>query len=139
MPACALCENVQASGEACEVCGHLFAPGPPTPIVSESLEDLERTGIDPVQVVVSAMEDLQPTEVEGVPDDGLPDPLAAVTCRYCRNPTRPGEAFCEHCGMRLPTPPEGVEAPPASVLLCRDCGTPVKGASCPGCGARVRG
>ncbi len=158
MPACALCENDQASGEACEVCGHPFAPGQRIPVVFDAMEgleptslppataagervpDLDPTGVDPVQVVVSAMEDLQPTEVEGVPEDGPPDdPLAPGVCRYCRNPAPPGEAFCVHCGMRLPTQQGRVEALLASVLLCRDCGTPVKGSSCPGCGARVQG
>jgi len=154
MPACALCENVQAAGEACDLCGHPFPVGERTPVVVEPLEglettvlppapsaeerllDLESTTVGPVHVVVEAMEGLQPTEAEGIPED-LPEPEAAATCRYCHNPASAGEAFCAHCGMRLPTPPVGGAPPPPVVILCSDCSTPVKGPSCPGCGARV--
>ena len=157
MPACALCENVQASGEACEVCGHPFAPDQRTPVPVEPLEgleptlldpvaatgetvpELEATSVDPVQVVVSAMEDLQPTEVEGIPAEGEDEAPTARVCRYCRNPAPAGEAFCGHCGMRLPSVPGGAEPSPPGAMLCRDCGTPMKGSSCPGCGVRVLG
>ena len=157
MPACALCENVQAAGEACEVCGHPFSPGERTPVVFEPLEgleptllaavqatpetvpELEATSVGPIEVAVSAMEDFLPTELEGVPADGVDDPPPAALCRYCRNPAPAGEAFCAHCGMRLPASSGGVEAPPPEVVLCRECSVPVPGTSCPGCGARVRG
>lgn len=157
MPACALCENVQAAGEACDVCGHPFPVGERTAVPVEPLEgleatvlpavadpgehmpDLEPTSIDPVRVVAAAMEGLLPTEAEGIPaDDPLELPPVA-SCRYCRNPAPPGEAFCVHCGMRLPPPP-GVAAPPSGPMaLCRDCGVPMQGSSCPGCGARAPG
>lgn len=153
MPTCTLCESAQPSGEACAVCGHPFPAAersspPVEPVegleatslptagaVEGDLPELERTGIDPVQVVVAAMEGLQPTEAEGIPDDGPAPPPAAV-CRYCRTPSFPGEAFCAHCGMRLPR--EGGSAgAPLSVVLCRDCGTPVQGETCPSCGVRA--
>jgi hypothetical protein len=155
MPACALCENVQAAGEACDLCGHPFPIGERTPVPVEPLEgleatmlppapdaeerfpELEATTVDPVQVVVEAMEGFMPTEAEGIPDDPLPGPEPASTCRYCQNPAPAGEPFCVHCGMRLPTIP-GAGAPSAlEVRLCSECSTPVKGSSCPGCGARV--
>ena len=157
MPACALCENVQASGEACEVCGHPFAPDQRTPVTVEPLEgleptilapvaapegtvpELEATSVAPVQVVVPAMEDLQPTEVEGIPPDGADEEPSTRACRYCRNPAPAGEAFCAHCGMRLPSVTGGGEPPAPGAVLCRDCGTPMKGSSCPGCGVRVLG
>jgi hypothetical protein len=156
MPACALCENVQAAGEACDVCGHPFPVGERTPVPVEPLEgleatslppveapaeplpELEATSIDPVQVVVAAMEGLQPTEAEGIPDDGPAEAAAAPVCRYCRNPAPAGEAFCVHCGMRLPATVAATDVP-REVRFCSDCGTPVRGASCPGCGARLTG
>jgi hypothetical protein len=151
MPVCALCENRQDAGEACDVCGRPFPveerlPPPvepfpdlePTALAAgsgsplEPVEGLEQTRIDPVQVVGGAIEGLEPTLAQGIPDDGdTPDP--APVCRYCRTPCLPGEAFCARCGMRLPgrTGGEGVAL---SVVLCRDCGTPVRGAACPACG-----
>jgi hypothetical protein len=150
MPVCALCENVQAAGEACDVCGHAFPAGVAVPVPVAPLEGLEATSVepvevaaeriselevtraDPVDVVASAMEGLEPTAAEAVPDDGeAPEP--AAVCRYCRTPAQAGEAFCAHCGMRLPATTGGAEAPLA-VVLCRDCGTPVRGARCPSCG-----
>jgi hypothetical protein len=103
--------------------------------VEGDLPDLERTGLDPVQVVVAAMDGLQPTEAEGIPDDGPAPPPAAV-CRYCRTPSFPGEAFCAHCGMRLARDGAAAAAP-LPVVLCRDCGTPVRGEDCPSCGVRA--
>jgi hypothetical protein len=155
MPACALCENVQAAGEACDLCGHPFPAGERTPVpveplegleatmlppaagVEERLPDLEATTVDPVHIAVVAMEGLMPTEAEGIPDDGPDAPEAAETCRYCGNPAAPGEAFCGQCGMRLPGASGGGSPAASEVKLCSDCSTPVKGTSCPGCGARV--
>jgi len=156
MPACALCENVQAAGEACDLCGHPFPVGertpapvepleglestalPPVETSAERLPELEATSVDPVHVVVVAMEGLQLTEAEGIPDDDVPEPPSAPVCRYCRNPAPVGEAFCIHCGMRLPPPAREPDAL-RPVRFCSDCGTPLTGPSCPGCGARVTG
>ncbi len=156
MPACALCENVQAAGEACDVCGQPFPAAERTPVAVEPLEgleatslppvdavpevlpELEATAIDPVHVVAVAMEGLQPTEADGIPDDVPAELPSAPVCRYCRNPAPAGEAFCAHCGMRLPPPPPQAE-PPREVRNCSECGTPVRGSSCPGCGARLAG
>lgn len=155
MPACALCENVQPAGEACDLCGRPFPVGERTPVPVEPLEGLEATMLppasagaerfpeleattqEPVQVVVEAMEDFMPTDAEGIPDDPMPGPEPVATCRYCQNPAPPGEAFCVHCGMRLPTAPGGGAVAPLAIRLCSDCSTPVTGSSCPGCGARV--
>jgi hypothetical protein len=137
MPACSLCENVQPAGEACDLCGHPFPVGERTPVPVEPLEGLEATIQGPVQVTVEAMEDFMSTDAEGIPDDPMPGPEPVATCRYCQNPAPPGEAFCVHCGMRLPTAPGGWAGPRPEVRLCSDCSTPVTGSSCPGCGARV--
>ncbi len=150
MPVCALCENVQATGEACDVCGQAFpadvaVPVPVAPIegleatsvepvdvAAERIAELEVTRADPVDVVVAAMEGLEPTAAEGIPQDGdTPEP--AAVCRYCRTPAHRGEAFCARCGMRLPATPGGADAA-LPVVLCRDCGTPVRGERCPSCG-----
>jgi predicted amidophosphoribosyltransferase len=154
MPTCAVCENVQAVGEGCDVCGHpfpaevrTFVPVEPlegleqtrlAPVEApvESVPDLEATRIDPVQVVAAAMEGLEPTLADEIPGDDAPSGPPAATCRYCRTPAMAGEAFCSHCGMRLPSTGEVVDLV-GEPLRCRECGTPVRGSSCPGCGAQV--
>jgi hypothetical protein len=151
MPVCALCENRQDAGEACDVCGRPFPvaerlPPPVEPFPDleptaleaagsgppATVEGLEQTRIDPVAVVAGALEGLEPTVAEGIPDDG-PALDPGPVCRYCRTPGLPGDAFCAHCGMRLPGMTGG-EGPAPSVVLCRDCGTPVRGPACPACG-----
>jgi hypothetical protein len=151
MPVCALCENVQVAGEACDVCGQRFpvaerVEAPVEPLADleptsmpraeaagEPVDGMEATAVDPVQVVAAAVEGLLPTVAEGIPDDVPTGEPVAPVCRYCRAAGFPGEAFCAHCGMRLPAP-GGPAAPPLEVVLCRDCGTPVRGESCPACG-----
>ncbi len=59
-------------------------------------------------------------------------------CRYCRAPSAPGQAFCEHCGMHL----ERLEASPPALreqerVRCRHCGASAAGARCPACGGRL--
>jgi hypothetical protein len=155
MPACALCENVQPSGDACDVCGHPFPAGervepvvealpdleptllPPVEAAGELVDGIEATAVDPVQVVADAVEGLMPTAAEGLPEDGPAEEPVVAICRYCRTPAFPGEAFCAHCGMRLPAVGGG-NAPPLEVVLCRDCGTPVRGETCPACGVRAQ-
>jgi len=154
MPACALCENVQPSGEACDVCGQPFPASepvleavqplldleptrlPPVEATGELVDGWEATAVDPVQVVSGAVEGLLPTAAEGLPDDGASGEPLVVVCRYCRTAGFPGEAFCAHCGMRLPALGGGTAAP-LEVVLCRDCGTPVRGETCPACGVRA--
>jgi hypothetical protein len=153
MPSCALCEHVQPAGDACEVCGHPFPAGhrveapveplldleptllPPAEALEERVEGIEATAVDPVQVVAAAIEGLLPTVAEGIPDDAPSGQPVVAICRYCRTPALPGEAFCGHCGMRLPSTGEAKVAA-VDVVLCRDCGTPVRGDSCPACGVR---
>ena len=97
---------------------------------------MEATAIDPVQIVADAMEGLETTSVEGIPGDGPSTESVVAICRYCRTPALPGEAFCAHCGMRLPA----IAGPQATALeevrLCRNCGTPVPGEACPACAVR---
>jgi rubrerythrin len=105
-------------------------------VAVEPLEDMEATSIDPVKIVADAMEGLETTALEGVSGDGPSIESIVAICRYCRTPGLPGEAFCAHCGMRLPAI-AGAQAAEVDVRLCRDCGTPVRGGSCPACGART--
>jgi len=136
------------------VCGHPFPAGEDVEPPVEPLTDLEPTGLpaaeatgelldgweatatDPVLVVAAAMEGLLPTVAEGLPDDGPAGEPLVVVCRYCRTAGLPGEAFCAHCGMRLPGG-AGDAVRPLEVVLCRDCGTPVRGETCPACGVRA--
>jgi hypothetical protein len=155
MPSCALCENVQPAGDACETCGHPFPAGERIDAPVEPLEDMEATllpggegareflalegfettSIDPVKIVADAMEGLETTTVDGIPGDDPSMESVIAICRYCRTPGSPGEAFCAHCGMRLPAI-AGDQPAALEVRLCRDCGTPVRGESCPACGVR---
>ena len=137
MPSCALCENVQPAGDGCEVCGHPFPARERIEVAVEPLVDMEATrlpdGGDGGEA--SAFEWLEATSVEGLPGDGPSTESVVAICRYCRTPALPGEAFCAHCGMRLPVIP-GPQAAALEVRLCRDCGTPLRGESCPACGVR---
>jgi predicted amidophosphoribosyltransferase len=135
MPSCPLCENVQPDGDGCDVCGHPFPARERIEVSVEPLEDMETTSVDPVKIVADAMEGLETTAVEGIPGDDPSMESIVVICRYCRTPGVPGEAFCAHCGMRMPAV-AGPKATGLEVRLCRDCGTPVRGESCPACGVR---
>jgi hypothetical protein len=155
MPSCALCENVQPGGDACEVCGHPFPARERVDVLVEPLPDMEatllpgtdgagevpalegfeNTSIGPVTIVATAMEGLETTAAEGIPGQEPADEPPAVVCRYCRTAGFPGEAFCAHCGMRMPAL-AGAQAAALAAVLCRDCGTPVRGESCPVCGVR---
>lgn len=155
MPSCSLCENVQPAGDACDVCGLPFPASDRIDVSVEPLADmeatllpvtkagregpvlegLETTSTGPVTVVATSLEGLELTTAEGIPVLESPAGPPAVVCRYCRTPGFPEEAFCAHCGMRLP-PVAGGEAAALEVVLCRDCGTPVRAESCPVCGVR---
>lgn len=135
MPSCALCENVQSAGDDCEVCGHPFLAKERVEVTVEPLEGMEATSIDPVKIVADAMEGLETTSLEGIQGDVPSTGSVVAICRYCRTPAFPGEAFCGHCGMRLPA----IAGPQATALearVCRDCGTPLSGEACPACGVR---
>jgi hypothetical protein len=104
--------------------------------VPDRMPDLDTGRAVPLDVDAPPIPDIERTAA-GSPDDGPTEVPALVTCRYCRTPAVAGERICARCGMRLPVV-EG--APPKAVdeaRLC-SCGTPVSGAACPNCGARVR-
>ena len=146
-----------AAVEGLEPTGHAAVDAPP-----ERVPGLEPTGHAAAGEVQGTVPDMEsgraaPVDVEaptipgvervtdGVPGAGPPVIPSMVVCRYCRTTAMPGERICTRCGMRLPSF-DGAAAgagraagagPDAEARIC-SCGTPVRGSSCPNCGARVR-
>ena len=99
---------------------------------------LEPTRAAPVDVDAAPLADVEPTSQE-LPGDAPTALPAFAVCRYCRTPALPGERLCSRCGMRLPVVAAAPRAAaPDAVRLC-SCGVPVRGRSCPACGARAPG
>ena len=111
---------------------------PPAEGAGSEAVELEPTRTGAVEALVETMEGLEPTAEAGVPDEPDLEP-PPPTCRYCRAALPTGGTFCPRCGMRASRPivarPEGAADP----ALCASCGTPVRGAVCRACGARVAG
>ncbi len=103
--------------------------------VDDRVPDVDRGRADPVDPDVALLPDIDRGEVAGIPGDAPTAVPAFIVCRYCRNPAMPGERICSHCGMRLPVYEEDAAKPELAARLC-SCGTPVRGAVCPNCGAR---
>ncbi len=155
MPICPLCEHAQERGPACESCGRAFdganLTAPPPPI--ERIADLEPTAFRSSAPLPEASPDwLERTSISSSPGAEVHEALevertsapprerrapAPPSCRYCRAPAAPGDAFCETCGMSLerfrPRAPEPGAEPPR----CPSCGAVVTAAACPLCGARL--
>lgn len=108
-------------------------------VEAAAVPEFEATAAPPVDADAALIPDLERTEAAGLPDDE-PSPVPSlVVCRYCRTPAAPGERVCGRCGMRLPVlPVPAAPAPVADVAIC-SCGTPVRAALCPACGARHAG
>jgi hypothetical protein len=108
------------------------------PLVADMVPDVEATSAAPVDADGGEpIPELERTAAAGLPDDGPSPAPAMVVCRYCRTPAMPGERICGRCGMRLPVLSSAAPRPPgeAAPVLC-SCGTPVRAAMCPLCGAR---
>jgi len=110
-------------------------PMPPARV--EPLADLEASSGAPVDPPIEPLAELERFGDAGPADDRTPFP-ALVVCRYCRTEAAPGERICGHCGLRLPVPAawEGPGAGEEPVRVC-SCGTLVRHARCPVCGARA--
>jgi hypothetical protein len=154
MIVCPVCEHAQAQGAECEVCGRSFGRAAVRPLVAplEGMETsrlpagadvatspllgLESTAMAPVDADAPPFPGLERTAA-AIPGDG-PTPFPAqVVCRYCRTPAAPGQRLCGRCGMRLPVIASAAPAPEAESPRVCSCGTPVSGALCPSCGARL--
>jgi hypothetical protein len=107
------------------------------PAVVEGVPELEATRAAPVDVVADPVPGVEPTRA-AIPGDAPTAVPAVITCRYCRTPALPGERICGRCGMRLPVVGGAPrrEGAGQEARLC-SCGTPVRGALCPSCGART--
>jgi hypothetical protein len=142
MPRCPLCENEQAAGEACEVCGRPLAPAAGTPAASDTVPGLEPTRFEAVAEAGAALEGLEPTAlapageaaageaVPGLEPTGAgPVPAAAPEAVEGFEPTAAGGVAddgptpeplvrtCRYC--RTPAPP--------SEVLCGRCGMRLPG------------
>lgn len=98
--------------------------------------DVDRGRAAPADVEVPPVPDLERSG-DAIPGDAPTGIPSLVACRYCRTAAMPGERICARCGMRLPSFEPAAEELDAAVRLC-SCGAPVRGASCPSCGSRVR-
>jgi hypothetical protein len=103
---------------------------------AEVTEGLEPTAHAAAGEVAADPVELEPTASAPIPGD--PEPRRPMTCRYCGTPATGWERLCARCGMRLPLPRarSGGPAVAAAPRPCTDCGVPVSGDKCPGCGAR---
>ncbi len=138
MVVCPVCENRQAVGEECQVCGaRLTGPGV-VPLPVEPLAGLETTRFDAAPATpAAAMPDLEPT---------LLAPAAAATVPAIDlEPTRaaPVQVPLETLpGLEVtrgePVPGDAPTARPAT-LVCRYCRTenPPAGTICRRCGMRL--
>jgi hypothetical protein len=108
------------------------------PLIADVVPDVEATSAAPVYADGEPIPALERTAAAGLPDDGPSLAPAIIVCRYCRTPAMPGERICGRCGMRLAVVASAARRPPgaeAAPILC-SCGTPVRAAMCPVCGAR---
>lgn len=123
---CPVCENVQAQGVECDVCGRPF----PASQVREA-------GHAPPEV--EPVPGLEPTRVDTPPT--APAPLAAdAPCVWCGHVQSAGR-LCDRCGMqrhRGAGPGGGAAAAEAEGPSCPECGLLVtRGSVCPNCGIRL--
>lgn len=124
---CPLCENQQAQGISCDVCGKAFS------------KDLvgEHGHSDPP---VAPMEGLETTAQEALAAVRVPALAVDAPCVWCKHRQVTG-TICDKCGMQRhrgarPAAPAEVEG--AEVVTCRDCATPGEpGGRCVGCGAKM--
>ena len=144
MATCPLCENEQASGDACEVCGRPLAaprgPAPPAP----AIEGLEPTLFDPVQAGEAApIEGLEPTVREAAPDAGPPADEGDWIDRTAHDPAadvlalEPVDAVELEATALAPHEPPGRD--PAAPIACRYCRTVALPAAvfCGRCGMKL--
>jgi hypothetical protein len=140
MARCPVCDNEQATGEACDVCGRPFPAGAVAAAPVEPVPGLEPTRFDDVGVGGEAIDGLEPTAAAPVEVEDGALPAGEL------EPTRlaPVEAAATEVVDGLePTAvgglPEEGPAPGRLVRACRYCRTPAPPteAFCARCGMRL--
>ncbi|MFL5300091.1 MAG: hypothetical protein ACJ79R_07105 [Anaeromyxobacteraceae bacterium] len=138
MATCPLCENEQASGDACDVCGRPLAAGAGPPPPSQAIDGLEPTlferveGADP-----GPIEGLEPTAMEAAPDDG------AGSVDWLDRTAHDAAAGPDLTPVELEVtalaPHERAARDPAAPIACRYCRTPAEAeaAFCGRCGMKI--
>jgi hypothetical protein len=104
-------------------------------VAAETVPGMEATRAVPVDVDAEPVPDLERASAP-IPGDSPTAIPAIAVCRYCRTPAAPEERICGRCGMRLPVVVRAADEAATAVRVCT-CGTPVGGALCPSCGARM--
>ncbi len=138
MVVCPVCENQQALGEECQVCGTRLAGPGVVPLPVEPLAGLESTAFGPAPAAAAPpMPDLEPTlrapaAAAPAPAPDL-EPTRAAPVRVSVEPV-PGLELTREA----PIPGDASTARPAS-LVCRYCRTenPPSEVICGRCGMRL--
>ena len=138
MATCPLCENEQASGEACEVCGKPLAAGPGPLAPAPPIDGLEPTlferveGSDP-----SPLEGLEPTAMEAAPEAAAGEvDWVDRTAHDAADAPDLEPVEVEETAL---APHERPARDPAAPVTCRYCRTPAlrDAAFCGRCGMKL--
>jgi hypothetical protein len=140
MAICPLCENEQASGAICAVCGRALATEPGAARPSPPIEGLEPTRFDAVQAVESVrIEGLEPTALEPLPAFDGGGATAGWIDRTAHEPARADvverlEVERTYVAADVRVPPD-----PFAPIVCRYCRGPAApgDAFCAGCGMKL--
>ena len=167
MIVCSLCENQQAAGDACDVCGRPFPADVAVPAPVAPAEGLEATRFEAVAVEAASMPELEPTlfgaaaevaeervpdleptlaaPIPEVPGEGVPDlePTSEVAVGDAPTPF-PVAVTCRYC--RNPAHPGericahcGMRLPVVAAAPTATGAVAPDGARICGCGNLVRG
>ena len=138
MATCPLCENEQASGDACDVCGKPLAAGPGPPPPPAPIEGLEPTLFEPVQAAdAGPIDGLEPTVMDATPDDGTGP--ADWLDRTAHDAAEAPDLEPIELEVTALAPHERAARDPAAPVTCRYCRTPARGdaAFCGRCGMKL--
>jgi len=138
MAVCPVCEHVQPSGEACEVCGRSLATLGNAPVPVAALPDLEPTLAARVDVVPDAVPGLEPTRFDGVGDVEAADSVEGLERSTIDLPDVPVEPVPDLEHHRAEPIPDG-GPDPLALLACRYCRMPAAPGEriCGRCGMRL--
>ncbi len=128
---CPLCENQQAQGITCDVCGMAFSP-----------EIVGSQGHSDPPVV--PMEGLENTAQDAPAAVRIPALAVDAPCVWCKHRQVTG-TICDKCGMQrhrgaLADRGTGEKTGGEHLVACRDCAIPGEpGGRCVACGAKIPG